>query len=73
MFRWLEACLQEELPAASLIENELRNGVMMAKLAHFFAPKVVQLRNIYDMDLAVYKASNAVSECSVSCSTIEIG
>lgn len=53
--RWLEACLQEELPAATVIENELRNGVIIAKLAHFFAPKAVAIKNIYDADLAIYK------------------
>eukprot|EP00795_Rhopilema_esculentum_P006085 gene6085-11469_t len=48
---WLEACLKEELPPTTELEESFTNGVTLAKLAHFFAPKVVPLRKIYDKDL----------------------
>ena len=54
-YRWLEACIGVELPPASEMENELLNGIIIGKLAHFFAPKVVQVRHIYDYDETIYK------------------
>ena len=38
------------------LEESLRNGVYLAKLAHFFAPAVVAARKIFDADLAKYAA-----------------
>uniref|UniRef100_A0A8D0A3G0 IQ motif containing GTPase activating protein 1 n=1 Tax=Sander lucioperca TaxID=283035 RepID=A0A8D0A3G0_SANLU len=37
--RWMEACLDEELPPTTELEEGLRNGVYLAKLGNFFAPK----------------------------------
>ncbi|XP_077382458.1 ras GTPase-activating-like protein IQGAP3 [Festucalex cinctus] len=54
--RWMEACLGEELPAPSELEEALRNGVLLAKLAHRFAPAVVPLKKIYDSEQLRYKA-----------------
>ena len=34
----------EELPATTELEEGLRNGVFLAKLAHFMAPTVVPIR-----------------------------
>ncbi|KAK1895793.1 Ras GTPase-activating-like protein IQGAP3 [Dissostichus eleginoides] len=34
----MEACLGEELPAPCDLEESLRNGVLLAKLGHRFAP-----------------------------------
>ena len=53
--RWMEACLNTELPPASELEGALRNGVVVAKLAMFFAPDVVKQKNIYDFDESIYK------------------
>ena len=53
--RWIEACIDEELPATTELEENLQNGVILAKLGHFFAPKVVPLKRIYDKDLNRYK------------------
>ncbi|KFQ97542.1 Ras GTPase-activating-like IQGAP2, partial [Nipponia nippon] len=39
--RWMEVCLEEELPPTTELEEGLRNGVYLAKLAKFFAPNVV--------------------------------
>ena len=35
----------EELPATTELEEGLRNGVFLAKLAHFMAPTVVPIRS----------------------------
>ncbi|XP_041843644.1 ras GTPase-activating-like protein IQGAP3 isoform X2 [Melanotaenia boesemani] len=54
--RWMEACLGEELPAPTELEEALRNGVILAKLGHHFAPHAVPLKKIYDPDLLRYQA-----------------
>ncbi|GCB75349.1 hypothetical protein scyTo_0020903, partial [Scyliorhinus torazame] len=55
--RWIEACLGEELPPTTDLEESLRNGVTLAKLGHRFAPDVVPQRKIYDGELLRYKAT----------------
>ncbi|XP_010019311.1 PREDICTED: ras GTPase-activating-like protein IQGAP3, partial [Nestor notabilis] len=54
---WLEACLSEELPPPMELEETLRNGVVLAKLGHCFAPTVVPLKKIYDREQTRYKAA----------------
>ncbi|KAG7468156.1 hypothetical protein MATL_G00139690 [Megalops atlanticus] len=55
--RWMEACLDEELPPTTELEEGLRNGVYLAKLGNFFAPRVVSLKKIYDREQTRYKAT----------------
>uniref|UniRef100_A0A3B3Z637 Uncharacterized protein n=1 Tax=Periophthalmus magnuspinnatus TaxID=409849 RepID=A0A3B3Z637_9GOBI len=55
--RWMEACLDEELPPTTELEEGLRNGVYLAKLGHFFAPQTVSLKKIYDREQTRYKAT----------------
>ncbi|XP_069463247.1 ras GTPase-activating-like protein IQGAP3 isoform X1 [Ambystoma mexicanum] len=55
--RWMEACLNEELPPPTELEETLRNGVILAKLGHFFAPDIVPLKKIYDCEQLRYKAT----------------
>ncbi|TDH11140.1 hypothetical protein EPR50_G00057670 [Perca flavescens] len=55
--RWMEACLGEELPAPSELEEALRNGVFLAKLGHRFAPDAVALKKIYDPQQLRYQAA----------------
>lgn len=43
---WIEACIDEDLPPVVDMEDALTNGVYLAKLARFFAPKSV--KKIYD-------------------------
>lgn len=50
VLRWIEACLGEELPAPTELEEVLRNGVILAKLGHRFAPNAVGLKKIYDSE-----------------------
>uniref|UniRef100_A0A452GFX2 Ras GTPase-activating-like protein IQGAP1 n=1 Tax=Gopherus agassizii TaxID=38772 RepID=A0A452GFX2_9SAUR len=55
--RWMEACLSEDLPPTTELEEGLRNGVYLAKLGNFFSPKVVSLKKIYDREQTRYKAT----------------
>uniref|UniRef100_A0A672LRW4 Ras GTPase-activating-like protein IQGAP1 n=1 Tax=Sinocyclocheilus grahami TaxID=75366 RepID=A0A672LRW4_SINGR len=55
--RWIEACLNEDLPPTTELEEGLRNGVYLAKLGNFFAPSVVSLKRIYDREQTRYKAT----------------
>uniref|UniRef100_A0A673CS83 IQ motif containing GTPase activating protein 3 n=1 Tax=Sphaeramia orbicularis TaxID=375764 RepID=A0A673CS83_9TELE len=52
----MEACLGEELPAPTELEESLRNGVILAKLAHRFAPNAVPQKKIYDLEQQRYQA-----------------
>ncbi|XP_047216426.1 ras GTPase-activating-like protein IQGAP3 isoform X2 [Girardinichthys multiradiatus] len=54
--RWMEACLGEELPAPTALEEALRNGVILAKLGHCFIPTAVPLKKIFDPEQLRYKA-----------------
>uniref|UniRef100_A0A671TMK3 IQ motif containing GTPase activating protein 2 n=1 Tax=Sparus aurata TaxID=8175 RepID=A0A671TMK3_SPAAU len=54
--RWMEACLEEDLPPTTELEEGLRNGVYLGKLANFFAPKMVSEKRIYDRDQSRYKS-----------------
>lgn len=47
--------MDEELPPTTELEEGLRNGVYLAKLAKFFAPNVVSDKKIYDVEQARYK------------------
>ncbi|XP_038639978.1 ras GTPase-activating-like protein IQGAP1 [Scyliorhinus canicula] len=55
--RWMEACLDEELPPTTELEEGMRNGVYLAKLGNFFSPKVVSLKKIYDCEQTRYRAT----------------
>lgn len=65
-FRWMEACLEDELPPSTELEQGLRNGVILARLSHFYAPDVVPVRKIYDIDEAKYRvcAYRKLSVCA---------
>ena len=52
--RWIEACIQDDLPPPSQLEEALRNGVILARLAMFFAPDVVKPKMIFDLDQKIY-------------------
>uniref|UniRef100_A0A3B4UUL4 IQ motif containing GTPase activating protein 2 n=1 Tax=Seriola dumerili TaxID=41447 RepID=A0A3B4UUL4_SERDU len=55
--RWMEACLEEDLPPTTELEEGLRNGVYLGKLGNFFAPKMVSEKRIYDRDQTRYKST----------------
>ncbi|XP_017888182.1 ras GTPase-activating-like protein IQGAP1 isoform X2 [Ceratina calcarata] len=54
--KWMEACLRETLPPTTELEENLRNGVYLAKLAHFIAPETLALNKIYDSEQKRYAA-----------------
>lgn len=60
-FRWMEACLGEELPAPTELEEALRNGVILAKLGHRFAPSTVPQKKIYDPEQLRYQVMTHTS------------
>ncbi|OWF47735.1 ras GTPase-activating-like protein IQGAP1 isoform X2 [Mizuhopecten yessoensis] len=47
---WMAACINEELPPTTELEEGLRNGVFLAKLGHFLNPQIVPLKKIYDRE-----------------------
>ncbi|XP_062516827.1 ras GTPase-activating-like protein IQGAP2 isoform X2 [Corticium candelabrum] len=53
--QWMEACLKDELPATTEMEEALRTGVILARLANFFAPERVPLKRVYDLDGARFE------------------
>jgi Ras GTPase-activating-like protein IQGAP1 len=54
--QWIEACIEDELPTTTELEEALRNGVILCRLGHFYAPEILPLRKIYDRDQAKYHA-----------------
>jgi len=54
LISWIEACIGEEIAVSTELEEALRNGVVLAKLAHFITPDRVPLRKVYDKDLSRY-------------------
>lgn len=59
----MEACLEEDLPPTTELEEGLRNGVYLGKLANFFAPKMVSEKRIYDRDQSRYKVHIHSPKC----------
>ena len=53
--RWIEACIREELPCATECEENLRNGIYLAKLSNFFCPEKVPFKKIFDKDQSKYQ------------------
>ena len=41
--KWIEGILHQELPEVTIFEQNIRNGVVLAKLAAAFAPKIGRL------------------------------
>jgi len=54
---WMSVCVKRPLPAPTELEDNLRNGVALAELAAFFAPKIVQKRRIFDLDQEKFRVS----------------
>ena len=50
----MEACLREKLPPTTELEENLRNGVYLAKLGNFMAPDILSLNKIYDIEQKRY-------------------
>ncbi|PNF36843.1 hypothetical protein B7P43_G08858, partial [Cryptotermes secundus] len=54
--KWMEAVLKEELPTTTELEENLRNGVFLARLGNIVAPGTVPLTKIYDIDQKLFRA-----------------
>lgn len=65
IFRWMEACLKEELPPTTELEEAFRNGVFLAKLGNFFSPETVPLRKIFDKEFKVVNVSAVSCICCI--------
>lgn len=55
--RWIEACIEEELPPTTEIEEALRTGVILCKLGHWYAPEKLPMKKIYDLNGTRFKVS----------------
>lgn len=53
----MEAVLKEELPPTTELEENLQNGVYLAKLGNVMAPQTVPLTKIYDIDQKLFKVA----------------
>uniref|UniRef100_A0A915PV53 Calponin-homology (CH) domain-containing protein n=1 Tax=Setaria digitata TaxID=48799 RepID=A0A915PV53_9BILA len=48
---WLKDCLQtDDIANETELEQNLSNGVLLARLGHSFAPDIVPLSKIFDLD-----------------------
>ncbi|KAF9140975.1 hypothetical protein BGX30_005666 [Mortierella sp. GBA39] len=56
---WIEACICEEIDAITTLEESLRNGVVLAKLARYFDPPSV--RKIFEHPVLQYKHSDNIN------------
>uniref|UniRef100_A0A915AXX3 Calponin-homology (CH) domain-containing protein n=1 Tax=Parascaris univalens TaxID=6257 RepID=A0A915AXX3_PARUN len=53
---WLVECLQTaDVPEEIQLEANLSNGVLLARLANFFAPDIAPVSKIFDFDQSRYK------------------
>jgi Ras GTPase-activating-like protein IQGAP2/3/Ras GTPase-activating-like protein IQGAP1 len=55
--RWMESVLKEELPPTTQLEENLQNGVFLAKLGNIIAPETVPLAKIYDIDQKLFRVA----------------
>jgi len=70
---WIEACIHEELPPITDLEDKLRNGVFLAKLGKFFCKEAV--KKIFDADqkeeLSLRHSDN-FNSFSVACKKVKL-
>lgn len=66
----MQACIEEELPPASELDESLRTGVILCKLGHWCAPEALPLKRIYDLDGTRFAVSliASPSTCNVNLS-----
>ncbi|KAG0000526.1 hypothetical protein BGZ65_004291 [Modicella reniformis] len=56
---WIEACIGEEIDSITTLEENLRNGVVLAKLARFFDPPSV--KKIFEHRVLQFKHSDNIN------------
>lgn len=57
--RWMESCLGEEIPPIVQLEDQLRNGVILARLAKVFAPDLVP--RIFEAEKLQFRHSDNIN------------
>lgn len=56
---WLSECLDEKsIPPPIELEENLRNGVLLARLSNCFAPKIVPVERIFDIEQVYFLKQN---------------
>jgi hypothetical protein len=55
--RWMEALLKETLPPTTKLEENLRNGVFLAKVGNIISPETVPLTRIYDIEQKLFRVA----------------
>lgn len=55
-FSWLTECLSDtSIPPPIDLEENFRNGVLLAQLGHYFAPEIVPHDKIFDIDQVLFE------------------
>ena len=50
--KWISACIRRDLPfSGTELEDQLTHGVYLALLGNAFAPNVVPIKKIFDVEL----------------------
>lgn len=57
--RWIESCLGEEIPPIVQLEECLRNGVILARLARVFEPELVP--RIFEAEKLQFRHSDNIN------------
>lgn len=57
--RWIEACIEEEIPPVVELEEALRNGIVLAKLTRKFSPNLV--RRIFESPRLQFRHSENIN------------
>ncbi|KAF1769952.1 hypothetical protein GCK72_001769 [Caenorhabditis remanei] len=58
---WLSECLKDDsIASITELEENLRNGVLLARLGNSFAPQVVPEKGIFDINQEKYKQNESV-------------
>ncbi|ULU13864.1 hypothetical protein L3Y34_016393 [Caenorhabditis briggsae] len=58
---WLSECLKDDsIASITELEENLRNGVLLARLGHSFAPQIVPEKGIFDINQEKYKQNESI-------------
>uniref|UniRef100_A0A1I7T714 Calponin-homology (CH) domain-containing protein n=2 Tax=Caenorhabditis tropicalis TaxID=1561998 RepID=A0A1I7T714_9PELO len=58
---WLSECLKDDsIASITELEENFRNGVILARLGHSFAPEIVPEKGIFDIKQEKYKQNDSV-------------
>lgn len=69
--QWIEACLKTEIGAIEKLAEELRNGIVLARLAQFFHQGRKQMRIFEDLTKLQYRHSDNINIFFAACKAIK--